>query len=59
MIPLENIQPWGKAAILFARTNPAEVLAWLENGTSEESQRWWQHTYPQLVWEPQGPLAPR
>ena len=56
---LQNLQPWGKAVTLFAREQPNTVLAWLETGASDESQRWWQHTYPQLVWEPKGPLAPR
>ena len=57
VVPLQNLQPWGEAVTLFAREQPDEVLAWMENGTSAESQRWWQHTYPQLVWEPKGPLA--
>ena len=30
-----------------------------ETGASADSQRWWQQTYPQLVWEPKGPLAAR
>lgn len=59
VVPLQNLQPWGEAVTLFAREGPREVLAWLETGASAESQRWWQHTYPQLVWEPKGPLAPR
>ena len=59
VIALQDLQPWGEAVNLFANEKPEEVLAWLENGASSESQHWWKHTYPQLVWEPQGPLAPR
>ena len=59
VVALQSLQPWGKAVTLFARARPGKVLAWLENGASAESQRWWLHTYPQLVWEPEGPLAPR
>ena len=59
VVPLRNLQPWGEAVHLFARKRPGEVLAWLETGASADSQRWWQQTYPQLVWEPTGPLAPR
>ena len=57
VVALENIQPWGKAVGLFAGKHPGKVLAWLETGASAESQRWWQHAYPQLVWEAKGPLA--
>ena len=57
VIPLQNLRPWGKAVSLFSREEPNTVLAWLETGASAESLRWWQHTYPQLVWEPEGPLA--
>ena len=57
VVPLSSLEPWGEAVTLFARERPSEVLAWLETGASAESQRWWQHTYPQLVWEPTGPLA--
>ena len=59
VVPLQNLQPWGEAVTLFAKEQHGEVLAWLENGASAESQRWWQHTYPQLVWEKKGPLAPQ
>ena len=59
VVRLQNLQPWGEAVHLFAGKRHREVLAWLETGASAESQRWWQHTYPQLVWEPTGPLAPR
>ena len=59
VFPLQDLNPWGEAVTLFARERPDEVLAWLETGASAESQRWWQHTYPQLVWDPKGPLAPR
>ena len=59
VVPLENLQPWGETVTLFAQQRPDAVLAWLETGASEESQRWWKHTYPQLVWETKGPLAPR
>ena len=59
VVPLQNLQPWGEAVSLFAQQRQGEVLAWLETGASAESQRWWRHTYPQLVWEPEGPLAPR
>ena len=58
VVPLQNLQPWGEAVSLFAWGRPGEVLAWLETGASADSQHWWQHTYPQLVWEPKGPLAP-
>ena len=59
VIPLQNLQPWGTAVSLFSREGEQSnsVLAWLESGASPESQRWWQHTYPQLVWEKEGPLA--
>ena len=57
VVAIQNLQPWGKAVNLFSKEKPGEVLAWLESGASEESQRWWQHTYPQLIWEPKGPLA--
>ena len=59
VVRLQNLQPWGDAVNLFAREQSGEVLAWLESGASTESQRWWQQIYPQLVWEPQGPLAER
>ena len=59
VVPLHNLQPWGETVTLFAQQRPDAVLAWLETGASEESQRWWKHTYPQLVWETKGPLAPR
>ena len=59
VVPLQNLQPWGEAVTLFARKKPYEVLAWLETGASSESQDWWKHTYPQLVWDTQGPLATR
>ncbi len=59
VVPLQNLQPWGEVVSLFAREQPGEVLVWLETGASADSQRWWQHTYPQLVWEPKGPLATR
>ena len=59
VIPIQSLHPWGKTVTLFAREELEGVMAWLETGASEESQRWWQHTYPQLLWEPQGPLAPR
>ena len=59
VVRLQNLQPWGEAVHLFAGKRPGEVLAWLETGASADSQRWWQQTYPQLVWEPTGPLAAR
>jgi len=59
VVALHNLQPWGETVTLFAQERPDAVLAWLETGASEESQRWWKHTYPQLVWETKGPLAPR
>ena len=59
VIPLQNLQPWGTAVSLFSQERPNSVLAWLETGASAKSQQWWQHTYPQLVWETEGPLAPR
>jgi len=59
VVPLQNLQPWGRAVSLFSKGQSNNVLAWLETGASAESQRWWQHTYPQLMWTPEGPLAPR
>ena len=59
VVRLKNLQAWGEPVSLFAREEPNQVLAWLEDGASDESQRWWKHIYPQLVWEPEGPLAPR
>ena len=59
VVPLHNLQPWGEPVSLFAQERPSEVLAWIENGASMESQYWWKRTYPQLVWEPMGPLAPK
>ena len=59
IIPLKNLKPWGKPVNLFAQAQYGEVLAWLETGASEESRRWWKHTYPQLIWEPEGPLSTR
>jgi protein O-GlcNAc transferase len=59
VVPLQNLQPWGEAVSLFAGQGPGDVLAWLETGASAESQRWWRNIYPQLVWEPEGPLALR
>ncbi len=59
VVQLQNLQPWGEAVTLFAKKRPEEVLIWMEQGASSESQRWWKHTYPQLVWETQGPLAPQ
>ena len=59
IVPLQNLRPWGEAVSLFSRERPGDVLAWLESGASEESQSWWQQTYPQLVWELKGPLASR
>ena len=56
---IQTLQPWGKAVTLFAQEKPEEVMVWLENGASEESMRWWQFTYPQLLWDPKGPLATR
>ena len=57
IVPLKNLKPWGEAVSLFAKEEPNEVLVWLPDGASIESQRWWQHTYPQLVWDIKGPLA--
>ena len=57
IVPLQSLDPWGKAVSLFAQAESNEVLAWLEAGASEKSRRWWQHIYPQLVWDPKGPLA--
>jgi len=59
VVPLENLNPWGTAVSLFSQEQPNSVLAWLETGASTESQHWWQHTYPQLIWELEGPLASR
>ena len=59
VVPLENLQPWGEAVSLFAKEKPDKVLVWLEVGASADSQHWWQQTYPQLVWNQEGPLAPR
>ena len=55
VVPIENLQPLGRSRNPYLPNNNQGSLAWLENGASEESQRWWQHTYPQLVWEPEGP----
>ena len=57
--PFKTFEPWGEAVALFAQEHPNKVMAWVEAGASLESQRWWQHIYPQLVWETEGPLAPR
>jgi predicted O-linked N-acetylglucosamine transferase (SPINDLY family) len=57
VVPLRNLQPWGEAVSLFTQERPGAVMAWLETGASAETQRWWQHIYPQLVWEPEGPLT--
>ena len=57
VVALQNLQAWGEAVTLFANEQPGEVLVWIENGASVESQRWWKHTYPQLVWETKGPLV--
>ncbi len=59
VVELRNLQPWGEPVSLFDREKPNQVFAWIEGGASEESQRWWQHTYPQLIWETEGPLAQR
>ena len=59
VVPLESLRPWGKAVTLFARERPEDVLALLETGATAESLRWWQNTYPQLIWEQEGPLAPK
>ena len=59
VIPLQSIRPWGEAVALFANEDPKQILAWLEEGATIDSQLWWQHTYPQLVWETEGPLATR
>ena len=59
VVPIQHLQPWGEAVSLFARERPGKVLVWLESGASLDSQRWWQYTYPQLIWEPMGPMAPR
>ena len=59
VVPLQSLQPWGEAVALFAEEHPNKVMAWVEAGASLESQRWWQHIYPQLVWETEGPLASR
>ena len=57
VVALKNLQPWGQAVTLFAKKRSCEVLVLIESGASRESQRWWQQVYPQLVWEPKGPLA--
>ena len=59
VVPLDNLQPWGTAVSLFSKEQPNSVLSWLETGANPQSQLWWKHTYPQLIWEPEGPLAPR
>ena len=59
VIALQNLHPWGEAVSSFARCQPDDVVVWLETGASEESLRWWQQTYPQLLWELRGPTAPR
>ena len=59
VVALHNLQPWGEAVTLFAQKQPGEVLAWIETGASAKSQQWWKRIYPQLVWEPKGPLAAR
>ena len=59
VVPLKNLEPWGEAVTLFAQQKPEKVLAWIENGVSLKSQHWWQRIYPQLVWDTEGPLAPR
>ena len=59
VIRLHKLQPWGEAVALFAQEQTDDVLIWLETGASEENQRWWKHTYPQLVWDHKGPLAER
>ena len=59
VVPLRNLEPWGIAVSLFSQERHDTVLAWLETGASEKSQQWWKHVYPQLVWDLEGPLAPR
>ena len=55
VVQIHNLQPWGETLKVFTQQQPE--MAWLEKGASEKDQRWWHHTYPQLVWEPQGPLS--
>ena len=57
VVPLHNLHPWGEAVNLFAQKKEGEVLAWIETGASAQSQNLWQYVYPQLIWEPKGPLA--
>jgi len=57
VVRVQNLRPWGKAVSLFAKEQPGKVLVWLEKGASRQSQQWWKDTYPQLMWEPKGPLA--
>ena len=59
VVELQNLKPWGEAVLLFAQKKPNHVLAWLEKGASTKEQDWWQKIYPQLLWEPEGPLATR
>ncbi len=59
VVPLRNLEPWGTAVSLFSQERHDTVLAWLETGASAKSQQWWKHVYPQLVWDLEGPLAPR
>ena len=55
VVPLESLRPWGKA-VTIARERPEDVLALLETGATAESRV--ENTYPQLIWEQEGPLAP-
>ena len=57
VIPIQSLKPWGKIVSLFTNKHPEKVLVWLETGANEDEQRWWKYIYPQLVWEPKGPLA--
>ena len=59
IVPIQGLQTWGATVSLFAKNQHNELVAWLEKGASAESQHWWKSTYPQLIWELEGPLASR
>ena len=56
---LQSLRPWGEAVTLFAQAEPMQCFGLAGKGASTESQHWWKQTYPQLMWDTEGPLASR